>query len=98
MDKEKVIDISFFNPKRPHVKAEVRAASITIFLWACAWILPVFLIWITGDEKGIGPLTKAKFLGFPLHYWLLAQGSTISFVLLCALFVYLWNKFVKAGE
>lgn len=97
-EKEKILDISFFNPKRPHVKAEVKAASIIIVLWALVWMTTPFLLKLTGDELGIGPLTKATFLGFPLHYWLVAQGTTVGFVLLCLFFVLLWNKLVKGSE
>ncbi|WP_022849876.1 DUF4212 domain-containing protein [Limisalsivibrio acetivorans] len=97
-EKEKILDVSFFSPKRAHVKAEVKAATIVIVLWAFVWMTTPFLIKLTGDERGIGPLTEASFLGFPLHYWLVAQGTTIGFVLLCGLFVILFNKFTKAAH
>jgi len=97
-EKEKILDISFFNPKRAHVKAEVKAASIIIVLWAIIWMTTPILLKLTGDAQGIGPLTKATIMGFPMHYWLVAQGTTMGFVLLCLFFVFLWNKFVKSVE
>ena len=93
--REQAVQISFFNPTQPSVKAETKAAKIVVALWALiAYGIPV-LIWLTGDEKGNGPLVQANFLGFPLHYWLVAQFITVSFILLCALFVKLWNDNVK---
>ncbi|MGC8141308.1 sodium/substrate symporter small subunit, partial [Salmonella enterica] len=29
---------------------------------------------------------------FPLHYWLIAQGCTIGYILLCKLYCVLWDK------
>jgi len=99
MEKEKVIDISFFNPKREQIKAETKAAKTVLILWAIATFLVPTIIAITGGPDGSQSfLCKMKILGFPAHYWLVAQGSTISYVLLCALFVKLWNKYVKKGE
>jgi putative solute:sodium symporter small subunit len=98
-EKEKLLDVSFFNPKRAHVKAEVKAASIILVLWALVWMTTPVLIAIFGDEKGMGTfLTDSTFLGFPLNYWLVAQGSTIGFVLLCGLFVILFNKYVGKSD
>ena len=99
MEKEKMIDISFFNPHREHVKAEVKAARTVIILWFfCTFLTPI-LIALTGGPDGTQSfLCKFKILGFPAHYWLVAQGSTIGYILLCALFVKLWNSLVKKGE
>ncbi len=98
MAKEKIIDISFFNPKREKVQAEAKAAKIIIILWAIATFLTPLIIAITGGPDGTQSfLCKIKFIGFPFHYWLVAQGSTIGYVVLCWLFVKLWNKYVK-GE
>ncbi|MCK5114580.1 MAG: DUF4212 domain-containing protein [Phycisphaerae bacterium] len=39
-----------------------------------------------------GPLTEAKFLGFPFHYWYTAQFLLILFVLLCLTYAILIDK------
>ena len=99
MEKEKIVDISFFNPKREHVKAEVKAAKTVLILWFfCTFLTPIIIALTGGPDGTQSFLCKIKFLGFPFHYWLVAQGSTIGYVVLCALFVKLWNTFVKKGE
>ncbi len=99
MGEKQMLDINFFNPQHEKVKAEAKAAKIIIVLWFCATFLTPIIIWITGGPDGSQSfLCKIKFLGFPFHYWLVAQGSTIGYVVLCWLFVKLWNKFVRKGE
>ncbi len=99
MREKQMIDINFFNPQHEKVKGEVKAAKIIIILWACATFLTPLIIALTGGPDGSQSfLCKIKFLGFPFHYWLVAQGSTIGYVVLCWLFVKLWNKYVRKGE
>ncbi len=98
MGEKQMIDINFLNPHHEKVKAEAKAAKIIIVLWFCATFLTPIIIALTGGPDGTQSfLCKIKFLGFPFHYWLVAQGSTIGYVVLCWLFSKLWNKFVK-GE
>ena len=52
------------------------------------WLLLSFgiplAIWIAGrDELGTSWFTETRIFGFPLHYWLLAQGCTFGYVGLC---------------
>jgi putative solute:sodium symporter small subunit len=94
-NEEKVIDINFFKPKHKHIKAEAKSAAIIIILWAILWLSVPVLIKLTGDAKGIGPLTQSKLFGFPLHYWLVAQGVTVGFILLCILFIFIRSYNMK---
>jgi len=78
------------------MKKEVGVATTVLLLWALlSFGLPV-LIYLAGlgDPTGLGEsfLTRSRFLGFPLHYWLIAQGCTIGYVLLCKLYCVLWEK------
>ena len=99
MGEKQMLDINFFSPKQEKVKAEAKAAKIIIILWFCATFLTPIIIALTGGPTGLDSfLCKIKFLGFPFHYWLVAQGSTIGYVVLCWLFVKLWNKYVRKGE
>lgn len=87
--------INFFNPSTPRMKAEVFAAKTVLLIWALLSFGIPALIWLAGlgDPSGLGEsfITEARFLGFPLHYWLIAQGCTIGYVFLCKLFCILWN-------
>ena len=94
-----MLEINFFNPRQEKVKAEAKAAKIIIILWFFATFLTPIIIALTGGPDGSQSfLCKIKFIGFPFHYWLVAQGSTIGYVVLCWLFVRLWNKYVRRGE
>ncbi len=90
------VHFSFFRPATPTMRKEIRAAFIVLVLWALlSFGIPV-VIWLAGlgDPTGFGEsfLTRARFLGFPLHYWLLAQGCTIGYVLLCKMYCLLWDR------
>jgi len=96
MSPQQKVHVNFFAPSTPSMKAEVSVARIILFFWAVlSYGIPV-LIWLTGlgDPNGLGEsfLTETRFLGFPLHYWLVAQGCTIGFILLCKLYCVLWDR------
>ena len=93
------IEVNFFKPSTPNMQAETRIAKIILLFWlALSYGLPL-LIWVAGlgDPTGLGRsfITESRFLGFPLHYWLIAQGCTIGYVLLCKLYCVLWDQKVK---
>jgi putative solute:sodium symporter small subunit len=88
--------VNFFRPATERMRREVGIATTVLLLWAAlSFGLPLF-IWLAGlaDPERLGRswLTEARFLGFPLHYWLIAQGCTIGYVLLCKLFCRLWDR------
>jgi len=82
------VTINLFRPEGERLRCEVGVIRIILLLWALiAFGLPL-LVWLFGlsDPQGLGAswLTRTRlFGGFPLHYWLIAQGATIGFVLLC---------------
>jgi len=90
------VHVNFFRPSTANMKAEVRIATIVIALWALlSFGIPVIIFLAgLGDPSGFGEsfLTRARFLGFPLHYWLIAQGCTIGYLLLCKLYCTLWDR------
>jgi len=93
------IEVNFFTPSTPNMRAETRIAKIILTIWlGLSFGLPL-LIWAAGlgDPSGLGRsfFTESRFLGFPLHYWLIAQGCTIGYVLLCKLYCVLWDQKVK---
>ncbi|MEJ2690485.1 MAG: DUF4212 domain-containing protein [Deltaproteobacteria bacterium] len=96
MPKKERVRVNFFRATTPSMKAEVGVASSVLLLWACLSFGIPLLIWLAGlgDPSGLGEsfITDARFLGFPLHYWLIAQGCTIGYVLLCKLYCVLWEK------
>ncbi|SDL36899.1 putative solute:sodium symporter small subunit [Geoalkalibacter ferrihydriticus] len=90
------VSVNFFSPSTRSMKAEVSVAATILVIWgALSFGLPL-IIWLAGlgDPEGLGRsvITEARFLGFPLHYWLIAQGCTIGYVLLCKLYCILWDK------
>ncbi|OHB31497.1 MAG: hypothetical protein A2X84_07040 [Desulfuromonadaceae bacterium GWC2_58_13] len=92
----KRVDVNFFRPSTRNMKAEVRIARTVIVFWAMlSFGIPV-IIYLAGlgDPSGLGEsvFTRTRFLGFPLHYWLIAQGCTIGYVLLCKLYCKMWDK------
>ena len=50
---------------------------------------------VSDSKRQFQFITEARFLGFPLHYWLIAQGCTIGYVLLCKLYCILWDARVR---
>lgn len=92
------VHVNFFAPSTDSMKAEVRVArTILVFWFVISYGIPT-IVWLAGlgDPAGLGEsfITQTRFLGFPLHYWLLAQGCTLGFVLLCKLYCILWDKLV----
>ncbi len=99
---KKRVYVNFFRPSTPSMKAEARITSIVIVLWAIlSYGIPLLIYLVgLGDPSGSGEsfLTRSRFLGFPLHYWLIAQGCTVGYVLLCKLYCTLWDKRVARGN
>ncbi len=90
------VDVNFFRPSTGNMKAEVRIAKTVLIGWALlSYGIPV-IIYLAGmgDPSGLGEsfITRTRFLGFPLHYWLIAQGCTFGYLLLCKLYCMLWDK------
>ncbi|HAD03112.1 MAG TPA: hypothetical protein DEB35_10570 [Desulfuromonas sp.] len=96
MTEPKRVEINFFRPRGERQRREVRIAVIVLSLWALLSFGLPLLIWLAGlgDSTGLGRsfLTATRFCGFPLHYWLIAQGCTIGYVLLCKLYCRLWTR------
>lgn len=96
MPDKKRVQVNFFRPQAASMKQEVRIAGIILLIWALLSFGIPALIFLAGlgDPSGLGQsfLTRARFLGFPLHYWLVAQGCTIGFILLCKLYCALWDR------
>ncbi len=95
MTKKQRVHVNFFAPSTDGMKAETSVAKTIIVLWfLLSYGIPV-LIWLAGlsDPNGLGEsfITNARFLGFPLHYWLLAQGCTMGYILLCKFYCILWD-------
>jgi putative solute:sodium symporter small subunit len=95
MAKRQRVHVNFFAPSSDGIKAETSVAKTIILLWfLLSYGIPV-LIWLAGlpDPNGLGEsfITNTRFLGFPLHYWLLAQGCTLGYILLCKLYCVLWD-------
>ncbi|MBE0503726.1 MAG: DUF4212 domain-containing protein [Desulfuromonadales bacterium] len=94
------VTINLFRPEGERLRQEVAVIRIVLVLWALiAFGLPLF-IWLCGlgDPQGFGAswLTRTRiFGGFPLHYWLVAQGGTIAFVLLCKLYTELLARALR---
>jgi putative solute:sodium symporter small subunit len=97
------VTINLFRPEGERLCQEVAVIHIVLVLWALiAFGLPLF-IWLCGlgDPQGFGAswLTQMRvFGGFPLHYWLIAQGGTIAFVLLCKLYTELLARARRKSE
>ena len=99
MSAREPVHVNFFAPSTASMKAEVSVARFILIGWGfLSYGIPT-LIWIAGlgDPTGLGEsfITQNRsILGFPLHYWLLAQGCTIGYILLCKLYYVLWDKLV----
>jgi putative solute:sodium symporter small subunit len=97
------VTINLFRPEGERLRREVAVIRIVLFLWALiAFGLPLF-VWLCGlgDPQGFGAswLTRTRAFGnFPLHYWLLAQGATLGFVLLCKLYAVLLARTLRRIE
>lgn len=97
------VTINLFRPEGERLRREVAVIRIVLLLWALiAFGFPLF-VWLCGlgDPQGFGAswLTRTRLFGnFPLHYWLIAQGATIGFVLLCKLYTVLLAQALRKGE
>lgn len=93
------VHVNFFRPSTLNMRLEVGIASTVLAIWAGLTFGLPLLIWFAGleDPTGMGRsvLTRTRFLGFPLHYWLIAQGCTIGYVLLCKMYCLLWDRRVS---
>ena len=102
MSTKQQVHVNFFKPLNRGMKAETGVATTILILWALISFGVPTVIWLAGlgDPTGLGEsfITRARFLGFPLHYWLLAQGCTMGFVALCKLYCTLWDKKVVHGD
>ena len=90
------VKINIFRPDNERMAREVRIARTVLCYWALLSFGLPLLIWLAGlgDAAGLGRsvLTETRFLGFPLHYWLIAQGCTIGYIGLCKLYCSLWTR------
>lgn len=98
-DQQPRLVINFFRPATPSLQAETRVIRQVLSVWGLiSFALPV-VIWLfgLGDPSGTGTsiLTRLRLFGFPLHYWLLAQGATIGFLLVCVWYARLWKTKVE---
>jgi len=96
MPEQKRVDVNFFRPSSESMRKEVGIASNVLLLWGLlSYGIPaaIYLAGL-GDPNGLGEsfMTRTRFLGFPLHYWLIAQGCTVGYILLCKLYCLLWDK------
>lgn len=101
MDGKERVDVNFFRPSTESMRAETGIATSIIICWfLLSYGIPIVIFLAgLGDPSGLGEsfITEARFLGFPLHYWLIAQGCTIGYILLCKLYCVLWDKKVTAN-
>lgn len=94
------VTINLFRPEGERLRREVGVIRIILLLWAgIAFGLPL-LVWLCGlgDPRGLGAswLTENRSLwNFPLHYWLIAQGATLGFILLCKLYTILLARALR---
>ncbi len=93
------VEVNFFRPSTRNMRREAGVAWTILAIWAALSFGIPLLIWLAGltdpGKLGRSFMTDTIFLGFPLHYWLIAQGCTIGYVLLCKLYCSLWDRRVK---
>ncbi len=99
MELRERVHVNFFAPSTAKMKAEVSVVRVVLAVWAFLSFGIPTLIWLAGlgDPTGLGQsffTEDRSILGFPLHYWLLAQGCTFGFVLLCKIYCILWDHLV----
>jgi putative solute:sodium symporter small subunit len=102
MAAKKRVEVNFFRPSTAGMKAETRIAASVLILWCLlSFGIPLFIFFAgLNDPSGLGEsfITRVRFLGFPLHYWLIAQGCTIGYILLCKLYCILWDRRVSPSQ
>jgi len=93
---EERVRVNFFKPTGDSMKQDVAISTTVLLLWLLLSFGIPFAIWVAGtDELGTSWFTETRIFGFPLHYWLLAQGCTFGFVGLCKLYCLLWDRIAK---
>lgn len=96
------VTVNFFRPVHRNMRKETTVIKTILLLWAFLSFGVPLVIWLAGlgDPRGLGEsfFTRSRFLGFPLHYWLVAQGCTIGYVLLCKLYCLLWERRVAQQQ
>lgn len=102
MADQEPVRVNFFRPATQSMQKEVGVAGTVILVWALlSFGIPALIFFAgLGDASGLGRsvFTRTRFLGFPLHYWLIAQGCTIGYVLLCKLYCVLWDRRITRGR
>lgn len=89
-------EINIFKPASQYMKDYLVSMWITFVLWAVAIFGPPTVLRLTQTTpSGIGPLTEATFLGFPLHWFIAALGSTTAALILCLVFTLQLDKLSK---
>lgn len=79
--------INFFRPVTEGMRAEVRLISIIVIIWALITFgFQFLLLAVQEGPTGASFLTRARFLGFPFHYWFTGQFSIAMFIALCVVF------------
>ncbi|MFZ5643022.1 MAG: DUF4212 domain-containing protein [Bacillota bacterium] len=79
--------VNFFKPLSEGMRAEVRLICIIVLVWALITFGFQFLLLAAQESKlGESFITRARFLGFPFHYWFTGQFSIAAFVALCVIF------------
>lgn len=90
------LDFSLFRPQGEAMRRETSLVRAVLLLWMLLSFGAPLLVWLAGlgDPQHLGRsmLTELRLFGFPFHYWLLAQGCTGGFVLLCKLYCTLWDR------
>ena len=87
------VTINFFRPEGERLRREVAVIRIVLLLWALiAFGLPLF-VWLCGLGD---PLVGTVNMHAPK--WLLAQGATLGFVLLCKLYTELLARALRKLE
>ncbi|MCK8823789.1 DUF4212 domain-containing protein [Fuchsiella alkaliacetigena] len=76
----------------------MRESLFIIWTTFIIWVVVVFggpiLLWLTAETAtGAGPLWRARFLGFPFAWWMTAQGSPLTALVLSGVFAYRMDSF-----
>ncbi len=67
-------------------RENVRLITVLLVIWfVVSYVVALFA----------KPLSKATIFGFPVHYWVSAQLSVITFVVLIFVYAYLMNRLDK---
>lgn len=90
MSQSRVV-INFFSPHGEILRREVNVIRLTLLCWAIISFGLPLVVWLAGlgDPNGLGEswLTRNRMLfGFPMHYWLIAQGATFGYLALCRVY------------